>query len=539
MIGKDDMARRIAAWVLTGMAALLVLVVLVAPADLERLTAGELLRIPVEGLLGAMLVLVLPGRARSVAVWAGGVLLGLMAVLKILDTGFDLVLYRPFDLVLDWPLLGPAVDFVASTGGETAAVVVVVVAVLVALGLVLLVTLAVRRLAGVVERHRVVTTRGVALVAVVWITLAVPGVPVASNSATEFVYNHARQVRTGLHDQEVFAAESAVDAFRDTPADQLLTALRGKDVLVVFVESYGRSAVEDPELGPPISRVLEDGTRRLRAAGFTSRSAFLTSPTAGGGSWLAQATLLSGLWIDNQQRYRNLVSSDRFTLNKAFRRADWRTVGFLPGIVEAWPEGGFFGYQRIYPADELGYHGPKFGYATTPDQFTLGAYERTEHRSPGPVMATIPLVTSHAPWTPTPSPVGWNDLGDGSVFNAMPSGGGKPESILTRDAADVRADYRKSVEYSLNTIVSYVETYGDDDLVLLFLGDHQPSQLVTGGDTGHDVPIGLVARDPAVFDRIAPWNWDEGLKPGWKAPVTRMDEFRDEFLTAFGSVSTG
>ena len=114
--------------------------------------------------------------------------------------------------------------------------------------------------------------------------------------------------------------------FADTPADQLLTALRGKDVVLSFVESYGRDAVEDPEFATQVGAVLDDGTKRLAAKGFSARSAFLTSSTVGGGSWLAHATLLSGLWVDNQQRYRSLVGGDRLTLNRAFQRAGWRTV---------------------------------------------------------------------------------------------------------------------------------------------------------------------------------------------------------------------
>ena len=57
------------------------------------------------------------------------------------------------------------------------------------------------------------------------------------------------------------------------------------------------------------------------SAGFSARSGWLTSPTFGGGSWFAHSTLLSGLWVDNQQRYRSLTGSDRFTLTGAFHRA--------------------------------------------------------------------------------------------------------------------------------------------------------------------------------------------------------------------------
>ena len=40
------------------------------------------------------------------------------------------------------------------------------------------------------------------------------------------------------------------DRYAQTPGRDLLTRLRGKDVLVVFVESYGRVAVEDSWFAP-------------------------------------------------------------------------------------------------------------------------------------------------------------------------------------------------------------------------------------------------------------------------------------------------
>ena len=90
----------------------------------------------------------------------------------------------------------------------------------------------------------------------------------------------------------------------------------------------------------------------------------------------------------------------------------------------------------------------------------------------------------------------------------------------------------------MNTLISYVETYGDENLVLVVLGDHQPSPIVTGWGASRDVPISIVARDASVFERIAPWGWQEGLKPDPQAPVWRMDAFRDRFLTAFGATGS-
>ena len=49
--------------------------------------------------------------------------------------------------------------------------------------------------------------------------------------------------------------------------------------------------------------------------------------------------------------------------------------------------------------------------------------------------------------------------------------------------------------------------------MLVVLGDHQPAKIVTGENPSHDVPISIIAHDPAVLDRIAGWGWEDGLRP--------------------------
>ena len=56
---------------------------------------------------------------------------------------------------------------------------------------------------------------------------------------------------------------------------------------------------------------------------------------------------------------------------------------------------------------------------------------------------------------------------------------------------------------------------------------------VSGITAGHDVPISVIAKDPAVLRRIADWGWDDGLRPQSDAPVWPMDDFRDRFLDAY------
>jgi hypothetical protein len=105
-----------------------------------------------------------------------------------------------------------------------------------------------------------------------------------------------------------------------------------------------------------------------------------------------------------------------------------------------------------------------------------------------------------------------------------------------KDPHRVREQYGKAIQYSVESLTEYMEKYADDDTVLVFLGDHQPVPTVTGGrNASKDVPISIVARDDKVLDKVNDWGWDKGLKPSHKAPVWRMDKFRDRFMTAYGS----
>ncbi|MFI7672665.1 CDP-alcohol phosphatidyltransferase family protein [Actinophytocola sp. NPDC049390] len=522
--------------VLTPLACLLVLVALLAPSRLADVSLAVFARIPVEGLVLAALVLVLPTRTRRVAAVLAGIGLGVLTIMKLFDMGFQETLARQFHPVYDWAFFGPAVGFLNDSVGWFGAAGAVVVAVLLAAGLIVGMTLAVLRLTTLAVGRRSVATRWVAVAGVIWVALAVLGNPVATKAASNEVFDDLRQVRADLLDPGAFEARIADDPFRYTSGANLLTGLRGKDVLLTFVESYGRIAVEDPAIAPGVDAVLDRGTDQLRAAGFEARSAFMTSSTFGGGSWLAHATLQSGLWVDSQPRYDTLVTSPRLTLSGAFDRAGWRTVGVSPSIVADWPEAEFFGYEQAYVRDNVGYRGPNFSYAKMPDQYTMAALQRNELAATDrePVMAEIDLVSSHIPWTHLPRMIDWDDVGDGSIYDPMPAQG-RTKAEVWADTGKVRAAFGDSIEYSLHTVISFLTTYGTDDTVLVFLGDHQPSPVVSGENASHDVPVTIVAKDPAVLDAVAGWGWEPGLNPSPHAPLWRMDQFRDRFLTTFGA----
>ncbi len=410
--------------------------VLLAPQHWGQVVPTVFVGLPLE-VLAIVPAAFLPRAWRKAAALAIGLFLGLAAVGKALDMAFFMAFDRPFDPVNDWYYFGPGLGVIGDSIGPAGAVAVVAGALLFAAAALFLLPLSVLRLTGAVAAHRGVSLRGAAGFAVVWALAAVsglqsaPGVPAASFGTAGLVRSLAVRVQDGLADRAAFAAELARDpagaaiaggssaagdglgsggdpaAGGGRSQTGLLTALKGKDVLLVFVESYGRVALEDPALAPGVTATLRDGNASLRAAGFSSRSAFLTSPTFGGASWLAHSTLQSGLWVDSQQRYNQLLTSNRTTLTGAFSQAGWRTVSDVPSDTTDWPQGArFYQFDALYDSRNVGYGGPKFSYAAMPDQYVLSAFQRLElaPAGRGPVMAEIDLVSSHTPWTPLGRP---------------------------------------------------------------------------------------------------------------------------------------
>jgi phosphatidylglycerophosphate synthase len=522
---------------LTVLAALLVWAALVAPNEPSDFTLSAFVRLPLELLVVVALAVLLPAAPRRVLVVTVGAVLSLLVVVKVLDIGFFTAFDRPFKPVDDSSYVGIGIETLGEAIGKSQADLVVAVASMLALAVLAIPVLALLRVTRVAAGHRDWALRAAAILGVLWVALRVVGAPVASSSAASLAVNEVQAVRTGLADRAVLARQLAHDPFRATPADQLLTGLHGKDVLLVFVESYGRVAVQDSSFSPQIDAVLHKGDGQLRAAGYSARSAFLTSPTFGGLSWLAHSTMQSGIKVDGQRRYNQLVKNNRLTLTKAFKRAGWRAVGVMPANRRAWPEGSsYYHYDKIYDRRNLGYRGPSFGLPPMPDQYTFLALQRFElaNHPRKPLFAEVDLISSHTPWTKIPRLIPSKEVGDGSIFNSIPPAAVSTASLFG-DATRARKAYGQSIEYSLRSLFQFVEQSPDKNLVLVVLGDHQPATTVTGDGATHDVPISVIAHDPKVMDQISGWGWQDGMLPSPNAPVWPMDAFRDRFLAAFGS----
>jgi hypothetical protein len=446
----------------------------------------------------------------------------------------------PFNVVTGWPELADAYGVLRDSTGPLAAASILLALIVVAAAGIVAVAASLLHLDRVIRGHRRSGLIGATAVLASWAVLAlvgaqlVPGEPVAASDAITTAVGKADQVSTARRDQAAIDRADASDSYARLPAPALLTGLKGKDVIIAFIESYGQVAVQNSSFSPGVDTVLRQGNTQLAAAGYSERSAFLTSSTFGGISWLAHSTLQTGLWIDSQQKYNTVTAGSRFTLSDAFARAGWRTLSDVPSDTAPWPVGrSFYHFGTELNSVNVGYRGPDFSYARIPDQYTWAYLQHHELSKPHtPLMAEIDFVSSHTPWTPLPHLVPWASVGDGSVFDPQPAQGLSP-SIVWQDPHHVQQLYGQSIQYTMSSLFSFLTTFDDPNLVLVVLGDHQPAAEVSGPSANHDVPVSIISRDPGVIDRISSWHWQPGMLPSLSAPVWRMDAFRNRFLAAY------
>jgi hypothetical protein len=322
------------------------------------------------------------------------------------------------------------------------------------------------------------------------------------------------------------------DAAPPLPGD--LGGVRGADVLLVFLESYGAVTLDRPAVAGPVHASRARFAADVAATGRGVVSAMVDSPTFGGGSWLAHITLMTGIETRDEATNSALMRHRRHTLVSALAGAGYRTVALMPGLSHAWPEGAFYGFDRIYDTAALGYAGPRFGWWPVPDQFALArldVLEAAEAARP-PLFVFFPTTNTHAPFAPTPPyQPDWHRLVTPDPFEA----GALAEALaLEPDYFDLGPSYVRALSYTLATLGGYLRRHPSRDLVLVLVGDHQPAAAVAGEGASWDVPVHVVASRPAVLDALVAAGFRPGITPERRA-LGPMHALLPTLLTSFGT----
>jgi hypothetical protein len=313
-----------------------------------------------------------------------------------------------------------------------------------------------------------------------------------------------------------------------------LEAVKGADVFLVFIEAYGAVAFDRPDFAGPLAASRSALLAAILDTGRQVVSAFVESPTFGGSSWLAHISLMSGIEVRDQDTNARLMSQHRPTLVTVFRDHGYRTSALMPGLMQRWPEGAFYGFAEIYNATRLDYRGPQFGWFDIPDQFSLHRFDalETPEASGTPRFVFFPTISTHFPFSPTPPyQADWSRLSTAKPFDKAEL---SRAYVQTPDWDNFGPGYVRALSYDFASLGGYLRQQTGHDLVMILVGDHQPAAAVSGEGAPWDVPVHIVSSRPGLIDRLLARGFKAGLTPS-RPRLTSMAGLLPILLEAFGS----
>lgn len=531
-------AEQVAGWkVATGafIFSLICWLAFVLPDHPGNLTPAAFAHLPVEWPLLGIFLLLLRGRALRTLLFIAGLIVFLVMLLKLADIGVQTAFQRPFNPYLDAKMLRDGWNLISGTIGNFAAISAILGAVAFILVAIALFLKAGKWMARATGWQKGTLICGFSVILLAGVVLRVKD-NVADFGVVTFLNDRLSLITRSVSDMKSFERQLTAEEGQTAPGP-LFQGISGKDVVLVFIESYGRSALEDPRYSGVTLPRLGQIEAETSAAGLKSVSGWLTSPTVGGLSWLAHGTLLSGLWVDSQARYDRLMVSQQSTLNRLFSGAGWKSVAVMPAITMEWPEAGYFGYDQVLAAKDLQYRGKPFNWVTMPDQYTLSAFEtlalEPAHAKGRNVMAEIALISSHAPWTPVPQMIDWSAIGDGSIFDAQAMSGMSPTQVWA-DPEKVRDHYIGTIDYSLEVLGSFMQRHARNTIFVL-VGDHQPASIITGDDASRAVPVHILTDDETILSGLEAAGFVRGMRPATEMRERRMSDMRQIMLDVFSA----
>jgi len=504
------------------------------PGRPSQLVVEHWFYMPLEAPLLLLILLLVRGRAFAAVRFLAIGFLSVLLLLRIGDLISRTAFGRAFNPIADWHLVTQGWSLTAKTLGRAEALTLAgfsvlllfLIAVILYLGLGQIVRLSKRSHRRSVVASALVVLVGAGVMAAESHYEKNYRVGMVSFDELKSRINYAHKK---IKDQTEFTKLLATDAVADSAPG--FEALRGRDIIILFVESYGRTFIDSEQFATKADARLKAVETEIRSAGLSVKSAWIDSPIRGGRSWLAHATLSSGLPLTDHARFDRLITSDRKSLPVLFKEAGWETSVLLPVVKGVpWVEGEWYKVDRFYDRDALNYQGKGFGYVTMPDQYTLTAFENNVRATAvRPLMAHIGLMDSHAPWGPLPIHQPWDSVNDGSVFDGTQRYG---ETHSWAKPAPVRIAYGISVDQNLKLVGEYLARYADNGLFIV-VGDHQPASVIDGWAPSSEVPMHVVTADPELLEALPALNFNDGMRPLSTSEALPMQSFRGMISTVF------
>lgn len=346
------------------------------------------------------------------------------------------------------------------------------------------------------------------------------------------LYEEALSTRQQLKNQQAIVTRMEKTAQDRKAGPFSLKNLKGADVLLIMVESYGHIVFSRPQYREAMNTTMTNFARVLDRHQFMAVSSYLTSPTYGGISRLAHGTLEFGFRVKNNLEYTALLRSSLPPLASYFRKSGYRTISVMPGTRFLYPEGAYYDYEHAYYANHFNYKGPTFGWAPMSDQFVLDYVRRHEFTNrEQPLFVRYVLISTHAAYNIQPPFITeWDAIGDGSIYNDQPL---VTYPIHWPNLQNAGTAYLRSLDYEFETLADYFARYVKADTLIIIMGDHQPNMHLTGEGKPWSVPVHIISRNEQLLSPFRKRGYTPGLIPAQPLPHAGMETFLQEFLQDF------
>ena len=315
------------------------------------------------------------------------------------------------------------------------------------------------------------------------------------------------------------------------------------NIYLIVVEAYGSVVSLSPELKPSYEQLVNGLGKKLQINGWHSTSNYSNSTIQGGRSWLAFSSLMTGLSVESQINYNDLLYKNqnfphliRYLNNQQYRTYRITTLSATEAAKKKIPQKAmqqFWEFDKWLQFDDIPYRGYVYNnFGGIPDQYALGYFNNTfTKQNASPEFLFFITMSSHAPWQSPPKIVeDWKALD--TIASHQDN---TPNDILRK--------YKNTIQYELEFLTQFITETADSNSIFMLVGDHQPAGLrhhLPEDINPFSCPIHLISRDSNFISAFENYGFKNGLLPNYNNETTIhhagvYSMFMQQLITHYGA----
>ena len=313
------------------------------------------------------------------------------------------------------------------------------------------------------------------------------------NLVSTSVYKHVHLMREAISRYQYFSMDIPSTIYNPYANNKIK---KRRNIHFILIESYGNILRTHEEMDSPYEDLMTQVELLLANNKISSMTNLSQSTTYGGSSWLAAASMQTGIKVENQRLYKMLNNHNQVYphFTNFLNINGYDTISVEPGTTIKYLPKNNYNYSQIFARWDIPYSGTPYGFGGCPDQFTFNwVRSAVLPFTSDPYYIQIKTTTTHSPWQPLPQIVG--DV---------------PWHIEIAHLNGTVKNYFEAINYDWKVIVNYIQSISDDEGIFIVVGDHQP--YIKGHNrVDVDVPIHVISRDTKFINGLKKFGFNEGM----------------------------